>query len=184
MRKSRSVPLAVGAVQQLRRLGLDDEAMGDLQGVCTVIRTQGWFSVKPPTKASLEDRLALVDRLAAELGVALQEMPGALEPELYEQGIEVHELRGQLAGLRAAARRIRGSLASYKATGQAPVLPVVLIARAVQRCIRVSATRGGAFYRVVEICYRSIGASEEQLPSVRTLRSGMQALSRQGTLQD
>jgi hypothetical protein len=181
MGKRRSRVLSDDDIKRLRRLGLDDAALARLRHVCVVIRGQGWFQRQPPGKATLQDRLTLIQRLAGELGVALHGTPGAIEPELYGQGIDVHEVREQLAALKKAAADIRKTLSSYKATGKAPLEPIVLIARAVQPCIRPTATRAGDFYRVIEISYRALGASDAQMPSVRTLRNAMKVL---GALQE
>lgn len=143
-----------------------------------IAQAQGWFSVAAPKRVALRDSLVDIRDHAASLRTALASAPGAIIPNLYSRGIDVRRLRTELDLLTRAATRELPKVNAFKDTKEKPTTPIVLIARVVRTCMRPAASDGGPFMRVIEICYRSMGASDADMPSRRTLGQALELLKR------
>lgn len=147
--------------RRLRALGVPRECLDNLTAACSLAQDQGWFdrSRPPPTQKQLLDAVSDMQKLSKALKKRLESLPGALNSDLYEAGVNVEILSVSLAALGQVCESLLPSIRNYKKTGKAPTNPIELIRRALPDAIKSSSSPTGPFRRIVGVCYEAMGAN-------------------------
>lgn len=162
---------------ELRRLGFTEEpTLIAVEHACVIARAQGWFKddFVRPKRSEITDNLARIELLAKKLHGSLAGAPSTNAMDVWSAaGIEIEqdEFLAVLEALSAGAATVGKRAQKYKDTGAQPLQPIQLIARALGS--EVTHPFGRDFLRVLQVCYRAMGARDEQMPSRRTIAKAL-----------
>jgi hypothetical protein len=161
-------------LRRLRAHKLDDESIARLEHSCIIARNH--LAGRRPLRGEVSENLDRIRKAARQLSDAMDGAPGGNRVNLYSEGVSVHEFVDQLAALTEAVDRLDARLANYKDTGNKPIAPIMLMARAVGPCVKLTTTETGPFGLIVRVCYEAMGLSDEDFPSRRTIKQALDAL--------